>query len=100
MTDRQLADRFEAIELPPWRNDDAYGRLLASFLAVLPLRRRSELVVPTQGITVRIVRAIESLAIEAIRSGRERIDQESLTSFASFPALLSMEDRSGVSLNS
>ena len=109
MTDRQLADRFEAIELPPWRNDDAYGRLLASFLAVLPLRRRSELVVPTvrkallehtQGITVRIVRAIESLAIEAIRSGRERIDQESLTSFASFPALLSMEDRSGVSLTS
>lgn len=104
MTDRQLADRFESVELPPWRNDDAYGRLLASFLGVLPLRRRSDLVVPavrkallehTQGITVRIVRAIETLAIEAIRSGRECIDQENLTALASFPLLLSMEDRSG-----
>lgn len=31
MTDRQLADRFEAMELPPWHNDDSYARLLASF---------------------------------------------------------------------
>jgi hypothetical protein len=27
MTDRQLADKFEAAELPPWRNDEAYCRL-------------------------------------------------------------------------
>jgi replication-associated recombination protein RarA len=103
MTDRQLADRFEAMELPPWHNDDSYARLLASFLGVLPLRRRSELVVPavrkallenTQGITVRIVRAIENLAVEAIRSGRECIDQQGLAALASFPPLLSMEERS------
>ena len=109
MTDRQLADRFETVELPPWHNDEAYGRLLASFLGILPLKRRSDLVVPavrkallehTQGITVRIVRAIEKMAIEAIRSGRERIDQESLAALASFPPLLSMEDRSRASLAS
>lgn len=102
MTDRQLADRFEAVELPRWRNDEAYNRLLASFLSVLPLRRRSDLMVPavrkalldhTQGITVRIVRAIENLAIEAIRSGRECINQESLTALAAVPLLLSMEER-------
>jgi hypothetical protein len=31
LTDQQLADRFEAIELPPWRNDSDLKRLLASF---------------------------------------------------------------------
>ena len=105
MTDRQLADRFEAVELPPWRNDEAYSRLLASYVAVLPLRRRSDLTSPavrkalldhTQGITVRLVRAIENLAIEAIRSGRECISQESLEALGGFPPLLSMEERSCV----
>ena len=43
--------------------------------------------------TVRIVRAIENLAIHAIRSGRECIDQQGLSASASFPPLLSMEDR-------
>jgi len=103
MTDRQLADRFEAVELPPWRNDEAYSRLLASYVAVLPLRRRSDLTSSpvrkalldhTQGITVRLVRAIENLAIEAIRPGRECINQESLQALGTFPPLLSMEERS------
>jgi ATP-dependent Clp protease ATP-binding subunit ClpA len=31
LTDQQLADRFEAVELPPWRNDGDLKRLLASF---------------------------------------------------------------------
>jgi len=43
LTDQQLADRFEAIELPPWRNDNDFRRLLASFEALLPLRKRSDL---------------------------------------------------------
>jgi hypothetical protein len=30
-TDPQLADRFEAFELPAWQNDEAFLRLLASF---------------------------------------------------------------------
>lgn len=38
LTDQQLADRFEAIELPAWQNDANLTRLLASFQALLPLR--------------------------------------------------------------
>jgi len=39
LTDEQLADRFEAVELPPWHNDNDFRRLLASFQAILPLRK-------------------------------------------------------------
>jgi hypothetical protein len=48
----------------------------------------------SDGVTVRIVRLIEALAIDAIRSGRERIDMESFSVVPSLPLLLSMEDRS------
>lgn len=100
-TDQQLADRFEAIELPRWHNDESFHRLLASFQAVLPLRQPSDLVSPlmrrlllerTDGIMVRLVRLIETMAVEAIRSGAEKIDQESLMRFASGAPLLSMTD--------
>jgi hypothetical protein len=37
---------------------------------------------------------IEALAIDAIRSGRERIDMESFSVVSSLPLLLSMEDQS------
>jgi replication-associated recombination protein RarA len=103
MTDQQLADRFEIIELSRWRNDEAFNRLLASFLGLLPLRQPSDLLTPavrkalidqSEGVTVRIVRLIEALAIDAIRSGRERIDMESFSVVPSLPLLLSMEDRS------
>jgi hypothetical protein len=30
MTDQQLADRFEARELPAWRDDTSFHQLLAS----------------------------------------------------------------------
>ena len=72
MTDQQLADRFEAWELPPWQDDPALLQLLASFAAILPLRRASELrdpkirnrvLVLTEGVTVRICRLLEAAAI-------------------------------------
>jgi hypothetical protein len=103
MTDQQLADRFEIMELSRWRNDEAFNRLLASFLGLLPLRQQSDLLAPavrkalldhSDGVTVRIVRLIEALAIDAIRSGRERIDMESFSVVSSLPLLLSMEDQS------
>jgi hypothetical protein len=69
---------------------------------MLPLRKRSDLLAApvrqsiidlSEGITVRIARLIESLAIEAIRSGKENIDEESLSTIP-FPApLLSMTER-------
>jgi Bacterial TniB protein len=96
LTDQQLADRFEALELSPWINDENFARLLASFQALLPLRKcsalvtaevRREILLRTDGITVRVVKLIESLAVDAILSGRERIDLESLARLDSQPPL-------------
>jgi replication-associated recombination protein RarA len=104
LTDQQLADRFEALELPPWSNDEAFARLLASFQALLPLRKasalvtadlRGELLRRSEGITVRVVKLIEALAVEAILSGRERIDLESLARLDAQPPLLSMDPTAG-----
>lgn len=83
MTDQQLADRFEAVELPPWENDAAFQQLLLGFESILPLRRPSNLRDPqvhqrilslTEGVMVRICRLLEAAAAEAIRTGEERID--------------------------
>jgi hypothetical protein len=101
LIDQQLADRFEAIELTAWRNDESFCRFLASYQAILPLRKSSDLTSSpvrqalleySGGITVRLVRLIESLAITAIRSGREKIDAELLDSPSLPTPLLSMAD--------
>ena len=98
-TDPQLADRFEAFELPAWQNDEAFLRLLASFQAVFPLREKSDLTAAssrrllldrTEGVTVRIVRLLEALAVDAVRTGKEKIDKESLEDSRLSPQLLSM----------
>ena len=99
-TDPQLADRFEAIELPPWKNNESLHRLLTSFQSLLPLRVRSDLVAPamrrallerTEGIMVRLVRLIETLAVDAIRNHTEKIDATSLHRLST-PPLLSMTE--------
>lgn len=81
-TDPQLENRFEPLLLPRWREGEGYGRLLASFERLLPLRRASELDDPqiadrlllmaegTIGATAVILRRA---ARAAITSGRERI---------------------------
>jgi replication-associated recombination protein RarA len=100
LTDQQLADRFEAVELPPWHNDNDFRRLLASFQVLLPLRKKSDLSAPdirqeilrrTEGITVRIVRLLEQLAVEAVRSGSEEITLDRFSLLDSQAPLLSME---------
>jgi hypothetical protein len=92
--------------LPRWHNDEAFHRLLSSFQAILPLKQRSDLVSPamrrlllerTDGVTVRLVRLIETLAVEAIRSGSEQINQNSLLNMMN-PPLLSMAEDAGVSV--
>lgn len=40
-SDDQLENRFEPLTLPLWKNDEEFLKLLASFAAVLPLRRLS-----------------------------------------------------------
>ena len=87
-TDEQLADRFEAYDLPLWQNDEAFMRLLVSFQSTFPLRRSSDLTSSasrrvlldrTRGVTVRIVRLLEALAVDAVKTGKEQIDLDSLS---------------------
>ena len=86
LTDAQLAERFEAFHLKPWKNDAAFAGLLKSLGHILPLREPSDLTGPatrarvhalTSGVTARIFRLIETAAEAAVHSGRERLDAES-----------------------
>jgi type II secretory pathway predicted ATPase ExeA len=101
-TDEQLDDRFEAYDLPPWQNDESFMRLLVSFQSTFPLRKSSDLTSPasrrvlldrTQGVTVRIVRLLESLAVHAVKTGKEQIDLDSLSNLRVSAPLLSMGDQ-------
>jgi len=95
-TDDQLVRRFEAFALPPWINDAAFAALVGSLQRSLPLRRSSvftalalrRLVEMTGGVTARVFSALSELAVEAIRSGAERIDMGPLEDKAQLTALL------------
>jgi len=100
LTDPNLADRFGAVELVPWRNDHALRQLMASFAGLLPLRRPSELdsndvrkrvMALTEGVTGRIFRLMEALAIAAIRNGSEKIDAASFDDEELLLPLVSMQ---------
>lgn len=100
LTDPNLADRFGAFELVPWRNDHALRQLMASFSGLLPLRRpslldahevRQRIIALTQGVTGRIFRLMEAVAIAAIRSDREMIDADSFDDEELLLPLVSMQ---------
>jgi hypothetical protein len=86
-SDAQLKSRFELAPLPRWDYGKHYRQLVASFEALLPLRKPSELSEPrmsfrlynmtdqTIGGTATLV---SKAAIEAIRGGDERITDEVL----------------------
>jgi len=102
LTDSGLADRFESVELPRWTNNLAFRRLLASFAGILPLRKSSDLdhekvrasiIRLSDGVTVRIVRLLERLAVDAIHRGTECIDNGSFDVLPERAPLLSMERR-------
>ena len=102
MTDQQLADRFAAAELPPWEHGAAFEQLLLSFESILPLRRPSEfrdskmhqrILSLTEGVLGRIGRLLESAAVEAIRSGEERICLSLLKEELVTESLVSIADR-------
>lgn len=97
--DPQLAERFETITLPRWTNSEDLRALLLRLAAILPLHRPSAMDDPrfrrllmdrTEGVTGRIFRLIENVAIEAIRSGRESIDESSLSDERLMLPLVSM----------
>lgn len=86
-SDDQLENRFEPFLLPPWEDGREFGRLLASFEALLPLREPSGLGAPalrahvlqrSEG-TIGEVAALLSAATEAVLlAGGERIDAAAL----------------------
>jgi hypothetical protein len=86
LTDPQLAERFEAIHLRRWTNDRFLVQLLSSLGTILPLRRASALETTdickrvlelSDGVTVRIFRLIETVAVQAIYTGAECITVDS-----------------------
>jgi hypothetical protein len=102
MTDQQLADRFEAAELPAWEHDQTFQQLLLSFESILPLRQPSDfrdskvhqrILALSEGVLVRICRIIERAATEAICSGQERIEISLLTDNLVAESLVSIADR-------
>ncbi len=105
--DPGLADRFRALELIPWRDDTAFRQLLVSFTGLLPLRKRSELDTPevrkqilgmTDGVTGRIFKLIEVVALDAIDNKKEMLDLSSFEDPDLQLPLLSMqlmEERKG-----
>lgn len=86
-SDDQLENRFEPIPIPRWPQGDDLLSLLASFEAVLPLRRPSEIATPemakyilarTEGTIGEIAMFLSMAATEAIRSGEERMNTKVL----------------------
>ena len=88
--DKQVADRYPAIEMPLWEyGTDGYYDLLATFEAFLPLKKPSHLDSPkiskkiydlSKGKLGRISTIIRRSAIQAIRSESERITWKILNS--------------------
>jgi hypothetical protein len=82
MTDDPWADRLAAAELPAWENDETFQQLRLSCASTLALRQpsdfrdakvRQQMVSLTQGVLGRIGRLVETVALEAIGCGEERI---------------------------
>lgn len=82
-TDPQLENRFKYYSLPRWEYDTNYKRLLASYECMLPLAEPSNL--PQKTMAMKLLSMSDGLlgelsdllaeaAIEAIRTGQERIN--------------------------
>lgn len=86
--DDQLANRFDLMTLPRWQIEDPdYWRLLHTFARRLPLRLASALIDPelashilarSDGLIGAITRLLRQATVQAVRSGHERIDRETL----------------------
>lgn len=87
-SDPQLLNRFELHRLPLWRDGDEYRALLASFEALLPLRKPSFLgdddelarfiLAKSDGLLSEISKLLRRAAVHAIDSGIEAISLRAL----------------------
>jgi hypothetical protein len=84
-SDDQLANRFEPVGLPPWRESEEYRQLLSTLEAVLPLRHASHLAKPVlaqkilsaaEGILGEVVAIVTRAAVRAITIGTEAISSK------------------------
>jgi len=79
--DVQLARRMDAVTLPRWTADKEFEQLVLAIVRNLPLREPSVLTVKglrrvlqlSGGVSSRIFRMLNDLAIQAIETGEERI---------------------------
>jgi hypothetical protein len=84
--DVQLARRFEQFTLSRWAANEQFESLVASILRNTPLRCPSVLAPKslrrmlqiTDGITANIFHMVTSLAVQAVESGREQINDEAV----------------------
>ncbi|BFM44098.1 TniB family NTP-binding protein [Flavobacterium sp. CFS9] len=93
-TDPQLSNRFEPKILPRWTNDTEYKRLLLSFEKILPLKKESNLIEnsiadnilnKSDGLIGEISKILELSCIQAIETGKERIDNQIINSIDYIP---------------
>ena len=84
--DVQLARRFDSVSLPRWIAGKEFEQLVLAIVRNLPLKEPSVLTVKglrrillaSDGISARIFRMLNDVAIEAIETGVERITDEAL----------------------
>ena len=85
--DDQMANRFKPVVLPKWELNEEFLQLLASFELLLPLRKPSNLTDKALAVKLHgliggkigeLATLLADAAVEAIRSGEERITVKSL----------------------
>ena len=87
-TDKQISSRFRPVHLEKWSFDKNYVGLLLSLEKTLPLRKPSyvhknmqlakKILTYSEGLIGEIVEIINLLAINAIKTGKEKISEEDL----------------------
>lgn len=82
----KLARRFEEFPLTRWSADDEFEDLVLAIVRNLPRRNPTvlsaramrRLLQVTDGVTSRVFRLLHQLAIEAIKSGAERLSDDAI----------------------
>lgn len=89
MTDHQIANRFTAIEIKPWKLNEEYAQMIHTIKSSMELRNDSGKIdlemakliyFQTEGLLGEMAQFIQKAAIFAIKSGSECIDLEALKS--------------------
>ena len=84
--DVQLARQFDSVSLPRWIAGKEFEQLVLAIVRNLPLKEPSVLTVKglrrillaSDGVSARIFRMLNDVAIEALETGVERITDEAL----------------------